>query len=159
VVSGSIWTTCGKKLDAVKGELRGRHDRERFIEPELVELHLDRDFLQAEGGEEPGIGGSSIVVLADALSLGSSARNQRRAWVSSRSFMSCLGHPGHRRTGPGRALPDDGHGNEPSHWPVVLGDGHALARGETVDEFRQVGLCFRRVIVDIPQSPKVRGRH
>src|SRR5271157_6173163 len=46
----------GKKLDAVKGELRGKHDRERFIEPELVELHLDRDFLQADGGEEPGIG-------------------------------------------------------------------------------------------------------
>ena len=46
----------GKKLNAVKGEVRGKHDRERFIEPELVELHLDRVFLQADGGEEPGIG-------------------------------------------------------------------------------------------------------
>src|SRR5208282_2244086 len=41
------------------------------------------------GERRRGLAGSSIVVLADALSLGSSARNQRRAWVSSRSFTPC----------------------------------------------------------------------
>src|SRR5271157_1926206 len=41
------------------------------------------------GERSRGLAGSSIVVLADALSLGSSARNQRRAWVSSRSFTPC----------------------------------------------------------------------
>jgi hypothetical protein len=39
-------------------------------------------------------------------------------------------------------LPDDGHGNEPGDRPVVFGDRHTLAEGVTVNEFRQVGLCF-----------------
>ena len=45
-------------------------------------------------------------------------------------------------TPPGWALPDDRRGNEPGDRPVDLGDGHALAGDETVNEFRRVGLCF-----------------
>ncbi len=33
-------------------------------------------------------------------------------------------------------------GNEPGDRPVVLGDGHALSRDETVNEFHQVDCAF-----------------
>ena len=43
----------------------------------------------------------------------------------------------------GRVCPERrGRSDEPGHWPIILGDCHILARGETVNEFRQVGLCF-----------------
>jgi len=54
-------------------------------------------------------------------------------------MLTGLGHPGHRRTGSGRTLPDYGRRNEPGDPPVVLGDRHSFARGETVNEFRRCG--------------------
>ena len=58
------------------------------------------------------------------------------------SQLPAFGTPVTGRTWPRRTLSELRDGNEPCDRPVVFGDRHAFTGGETMNKFREVGLCL-----------------